>query len=260
MLPDLASITVKHLCWLLLVTAVMTCTRTNCDLHLCSNASCCTHVPPCTMLRLGQPPYIAVDNTSTSSPVASLPATAVVCSPTARHSTRIYAPNSIQRVVSDSCCCILMSCTSHWPCALSRASAAAAILARISSLPGAGAAALLEAAAPPTFWPVPVLADALSFSLQASSRDIRRNGVGVDRCTYHVRHTSCRICNFCWSPSKQGIQLSTKAAPPAKPLACWGLICGTWTFCNTSCIAAGLCQYTTAHAIAITAPTVLDIS
>jgi hypothetical protein len=56
--------------------------------------------------------------------------------------------------------------TPYWPSALSRASAAAASLARISSLPGAGAAALLEAAAPPTFWPVPVLTDALSFSLQ----------------------------------------------------------------------------------------------
>jgi hypothetical protein len=54
----------------------------------------------------------------------------------------------------------------YWPNALSRASAAAASLARMSSLPGAGAAALLDAAAPPTFWPVPVLADALSFSLQ----------------------------------------------------------------------------------------------
>jgi hypothetical protein len=36
----------------------------------------------------------------------------------------------------------------------------------MSSVPGAGAAALLDAAPPPTFWPVPVLADALSFSLQ----------------------------------------------------------------------------------------------
>lgn len=54
----------------------------------------------------------------------------------------------------------------YCPIAFNRASAAAASLARMSSVPGAGAAALLEAAAPPTFWPVPVLEDAFSFSLQ----------------------------------------------------------------------------------------------